>query len=171
MLPQTETDDVRRPVQELRGYEKVALEPGETKTVTFRLNRRDFAYYNTQLQEWTVLEGDYMLAAGSSSAQLEAQKTVHIHGRKSILTEITLNTTVGDILKLDGAKEILRPLIEAYGIALGSTTENNALGESTANMMEAQLKYMPLRGMVSFGGGNITTESCLAMVEKLNQLL
>lgn len=171
VLPQTETDDVRRPAQELRGYEKVALEPRETKTVTFRLNRRDFAYYNTQLQEWTVLEGDYMLAAGSSSAQLEAQKTVHIHGRKSILTEITLNTTVGDILKLDGAKEILRPLIEAYGIALGSTTENNALGESTANMMEAQLKYMPLRGMVSFGGGNITTESCLAMVEKLNQLL
>ena len=38
--------DVLRPVKELRGFDKVALEPGETKTVTFVMNQRDFSYWN-----------------------------------------------------------------------------------------------------------------------------
>ncbi len=166
VLPKTETDAVLRPVQELRGYEKVFLEVGETKTLTFTLNRRAFAYYNTELKAWTVLDGDYTIAAGGSSAELETQQTVHVSGRKSMLTDVTLDTTIGDVLHLDGAREILRPLMDAYAAALGGSAADS-MGESTASMMEAQLKYMPLRGMVSFGGGEITTESCLKIVEQL----
>lgn len=170
VLPQTKTDAVLRPVLELRGYEKVSLMPGETKTVSFELNRRAFAYYHTALQEWIVLDGDYAIAAGGSSAELETQQVIHIAGRKSLLTDITLNTTVGDILALKGAREILRPLMESYGRTMGDSA-SDSLGESTASMMEAQMKYMPLRGMISFGDGKITTDSCLAMVEELKKLL
>lgn len=170
VLPKTETDAVLRPVQELRGYEKVTLEAGETKTITFTLNRRAFAFYHTELQDWIVLDGDYTIAAGGSSAVLETEQTIHMNGRKSVLTDITMDTTIGDILKLNGAKEILQPLIEIYGAVLNSSSDD-AMGESTAGMLEAQLQYLPLRAMVSFGGGKITTEGCQKMVEQLKKLL
>jgi len=48
---------VRRPEKELKGFEKVFLNPGEEKTVTFTLDKRAFAYYNTQIKDWHVESG------------------------------------------------------------------------------------------------------------------
>lgn len=45
-LPQVEGEDTT-PVKVLRGFDKVHLEPGETKSVTFPLARRDISYWNT----------------------------------------------------------------------------------------------------------------------------
>lgn len=41
---------VIRPVKELKGFEKVELAPGETKTVTFTLDKRAFAFYSVKLR-------------------------------------------------------------------------------------------------------------------------
>ncbi len=46
--------NVIRPVKELKGFEKIGLHPGETKTVTFTLGKRAFAYYDTDLHAWNV---------------------------------------------------------------------------------------------------------------------
>lgn len=48
---------VIRPAKELKGFEKVELKPGETKTVSFTLGKRAFAYYNIKLQDWHVETG------------------------------------------------------------------------------------------------------------------
>ena len=48
-----------RPVRELKAFAKVLLNPGETKTVSFELNRRDFAYYDPAVKDWIVENGDY----------------------------------------------------------------------------------------------------------------
>ena len=45
------TGSAIRPEKELKGFEKVFLEPGETKTVTMELNKRSFAWYNTELHD------------------------------------------------------------------------------------------------------------------------
>ena len=47
------------PVKELRDFAKVSLQPGETKTVTFVLNKRSFAYYNETAGDWFVESGEY----------------------------------------------------------------------------------------------------------------
>ena len=52
---------VFRPEKELKGFEKVFLEPGETKTVTMELNKRSFAWYNTELHDWFAASGDCLL--------------------------------------------------------------------------------------------------------------
>ena len=44
------TETAIRPVKELRQFEKVALQPGETQTISFTLTKRDFAYYHTEFQ-------------------------------------------------------------------------------------------------------------------------
>jgi beta-glucosidase len=61
-----------RPVQELKGFEKVALAPGETTTVTIALDRRAFAHWSTEAADWVVAPGDHEIAVGSSSRDIRA---------------------------------------------------------------------------------------------------
>ncbi|HVA09369.1 MAG TPA: glycoside hydrolase family 3 C-terminal domain-containing protein [Acidimicrobiales bacterium] len=57
-----------QPLRVLRGYQKVSLAPGQTATVTFSLNDRSFAYWDTAANGWKVAPGCYRVAVGSSSA-------------------------------------------------------------------------------------------------------
>lgn len=57
---------VTRPVKELRGIEQVTLNPGEQRTVTFRLSEKDLGFYNKNL-EFVTEPGDFELMVGNSS--------------------------------------------------------------------------------------------------------
>jgi beta-glucosidase len=59
--------EVERPDRELKGFAKVALEPGETATVTMALDPRAFAYWDTGLGAWHAPAGAYEILVGSSS--------------------------------------------------------------------------------------------------------
>ena len=59
--------EVKRPVKELKGFEKVELMPGEMKTVTFLLNKRSFAWWNVEIHDWHVSLGNYQIIVGQSS--------------------------------------------------------------------------------------------------------
>ena len=61
-------DGIHRPVRELKAFDKVFLQPGECKTVSFTLNRRSFALWQ---DGWKVPAGTYTVQVGGSSAQLE----------------------------------------------------------------------------------------------------
>lgn len=161
-----------RPVRELKGFEKVALEPGETKTVVFELGKRAFAYYNTQIHDWYVEGGEYKIQIGKSSRQLECEKTIRVEASAVLPEHFTRNSTMGDILETDGAKELLQPLMDVY-FAAGTATAAGAGGEGGAfssAMEEAMFQYMPLRGLISFGEGRITTEQVEEVLKKLNHL-
>ena len=62
---------VPRPAKELKGFEKIFLDPGETKQVTVVLDRRAFSYYDVTGQQWTVAPGDFDIYVGRSSVQIE----------------------------------------------------------------------------------------------------
>lgn len=61
---------VFKPEKELKGFEKIALEPGEEKEVSIRLGRRAFAFYNTRTKDWTVESGVYEILVGASSRDI-----------------------------------------------------------------------------------------------------
>lgn len=61
---------VVRPEKELQGFEKLELQPGETKTVTIKLDDRAFAYYNTNEEDWHVESGKYDILVGASAADI-----------------------------------------------------------------------------------------------------
>ena len=52
-----EESRLKRPEKELKAFGKVELEPQETKTLTFTLGYRDFAYYDPEASDWVVEEG------------------------------------------------------------------------------------------------------------------
>jgi beta-glucosidase len=61
---------VVRPYQELKSFAKVALEPGETKTVTLELDRQSLAFYDTAVHDWVTEPGAFEVLVGSSSRDL-----------------------------------------------------------------------------------------------------
>jgi beta-glucosidase len=69
---------VERPVKELKGFAKIELQPGETKSVRIALDERAFACYDPPSRRWVVEPGAYDLLIGGSAADIELQATVRI---------------------------------------------------------------------------------------------
>ncbi|QSX09143.1 glycoside hydrolase family 3 C-terminal domain-containing protein [Alkalibacter rhizosphaerae] len=69
---------VFRPEKELKGFEKVHLDPGEAKELEFVLDFRAFAYYNTALDNWHVESGFFEILIGASSRDMRLQGRVYV---------------------------------------------------------------------------------------------
>ena len=72
--------EVFRPAQELKGFAKVQLQPGESKTVTILLDDKAFRYWNTKTDSWEVEGGSYELRVGASSADIRLTAVVEVAG-------------------------------------------------------------------------------------------
>ena len=68
---------VPRPAKELRGFEKVTLNPGQTKRVKVMLNQRALSYYDVNTKQWRAEPGDFAVMVGPSSSKIE------LHGKLS----------------------------------------------------------------------------------------
>ena len=64
---------VQRPVKELKAFSKVALQPGETKTITFTLTEEMFQYFSEQQHAFVTDKGAYTILIGASSADIRTQ--------------------------------------------------------------------------------------------------
>jgi beta-glucosidase len=70
---------VSRPVKQLRGFRRVALQPGETRTVRFTLSAAHFALW-AQRGGWTIEPGTIELMAGGASDKIAARATLTVEG-------------------------------------------------------------------------------------------
>jgi beta-glucosidase len=66
---------IDRPVKLLRGFDKIGLEPGETKTVDLEVKIGDLAWYDPQAMQWKVEEMEYELFVGASSKEAKLIQT------------------------------------------------------------------------------------------------
>lgn len=69
---------VPRPLKELKGFAKVELAPGETKTVEIALDMRSLAFYDPLRQCWVAEEGEYELIAAASAADIRLHRTIRL---------------------------------------------------------------------------------------------
>lgn len=67
---------VDRPVKELKGFTKVYLKPGQSKTVSIPIDSRSLAYYVDSTDSWNVDAGQYKVRVGTSSAELALSHTL-----------------------------------------------------------------------------------------------
>lgn len=162
---------VIRPEKELRDFAKVELMPGETKTVSFTLGKRAFAYYNTTIHDWHVETGEFAIQIGRSSRDIVLQETVTVESTVKIPFVYTTDTTLGDVMKNPKAYEIVKSLFEKSLFDTDSAEERSeAASEAISDdMNEAMLIYTPLRGPVSFGG-EVSMEDIQKLVDKMNAL-
>lgn len=93
---------VIRPVRELKGFEKVWLEPGESKTVTFRLSKRAFAYWDAAQGDWNVENGSYAVQICENADAVLLEQPVVMHSTKAVIKACyTLDTIIGDFAKTE----------------------------------------------------------------------
>lgn len=67
---------VERPDKELKAFQKVFLQPGESKQVSLSLDKRSFSYYDDKTNAWVADAGSYDLLVGSSSRDIRLMHTV-----------------------------------------------------------------------------------------------
>lgn len=161
---------VLRPVRELKGFEKVALEPGESKEVSFTLDKRSFAYWNEQIHDWHVETGDFTIQVGQSSRDISLTGTVTVKSTVELPRHYTADSIFMDIMTDPKAVQALQPLLDAIRQTLapsGDDATEAAKDAVSEDMSMAMLQYMPLRGVMSFGS-SVTPEALQALLDSLN---
>ncbi|THF72959.1 fibronectin type III-like domain-contianing protein [Cohnella fermenti] len=153
---------VIRPEKELKGFAKVELQPGETKTVRFELNERSFAFYDVELKDWRVETGEFEIGIGSSSRDIRLTTSLKVTSTTEIVPCYHRNTTLGELMSNPATVPILAQL---QSMAPSSAPESDAV---SADMMMAMMRYMPLRALLPFTGGVLTEEHLTGLLQQLN---
>ena len=152
-----------RPDKELRGFEKIELEPGEEKTVSFTLSKRAFAYYRTDISDWYVESGEYVIMAAKSSRDIACTATVQVESTPAIKRVYTMNSTVEEIMESPVGREIVGKMMAASPLA---QMDDNGLGMGEG--MERMMMEMPLRALISFGGDSVPEGMGEMLLQQLN---
>ncbi len=62
-----------RPAKELKGFEKITLQPGETETVSFTINKSSLSFFDPEKHDWITESGDFEALIGSSSSDIRCK--------------------------------------------------------------------------------------------------
>lgn len=139
-----------RPLKELKGFAKIALQPGETRTVTITLDHRAFAYYHPAYKQWITESGEFELLIGASAADIRCRETVTLESTLDLPSLLNRQSTVREWLEDPRGRPVFGPVFEmmtaAMGATFGSGDESEAIGmDMTGFMME-----MPLLSLLLF---------------------
>nr|AHF25322.1 thermostable beta-glucosidase B [uncultured bacterium Contig1500] len=161
-----------RPVRELKGFRKVALEPGESKEITFTLCKRAFATWRSEIHDWWVESGNFTVEVGDSSASLPLKATVKVESTVQLPKHYDMNSIFMDAMADPKAKAVLGPYIEKAMSAFATPEDavSEAAGEAiSAEMSMAMMQYMPFRTMLSFGDGTTSEDMIRDLLRQMNE--
>ncbi len=156
-----------RPVKELKGFAKVEVEPGETRTVSFTLTPRDLSYYDETLGDWYAPSGRYAILAGDASDHIEAEAELQFTTEKLLPLEIAGDTTFGELMADPRTAKALEQMSGMMSMDSHMETDGEGLGAGQDEMMQAMMMYMPLKSLPSFTP--ITDEQVAGLMEMLRQ--
>lgn len=105
---------LEKPMRELKSFQKIHLEPGESTDLTFRLPVRALASFDPFYKTWAVEPGEYLFYVGASSRHLSAPLTLCIEGRSCY--DFQASTPFIRILEHPAAYPALLHACESYGI-------------------------------------------------------
>lgn len=145
--------DVIRPVKELKGFEKVSLEPGEQKTVRFTLDKRAFAYWDTEKSDWRVSEGAYGILIGASSRDIRETAEIYVEPAVKEKVIYTPESTFGEIMSNPKKAEILMAMFSGMAEEMKKVTpEEGADVAISQELIRSMVMDMPMRSLFVAGG-------------------
>lgn len=159
-----------RAQKELRDFAKIELAPGETGTVTMKLNSRAFSYYHTGIHDWYVESGEYEILLGASSRDIRLHMPFHVEGTRQIPFVAGAVTTCEDVELFAKDLAPLNEMLEKSGFADATDKEgDDAMGAGTAEMMRAMFSGTPLHSILSFSGENLSYHDIQETIRRLNE--
>ncbi|MFD1400631.1 glycoside hydrolase family 3 C-terminal domain-containing protein [Robinsoniella peoriensis] len=145
--------ETARPVKELRAFDKIELALGEKKTVSFELDARAFAYWNTEIHGWYVESGAYEIQVGKNAEEVLLHTTIQVEGTRKIKKVFTLNTCIGELMRDEKGKAVFSQMMggNQQAAEMAEANQNNEVVND--EMMSAMMNDMPLRQLLSFVPG------------------
>jgi beta-glucosidase len=138
---------VYRPMQELRGFSKVKLEPGASDRVTIELDKRAFAYWHAARGEWVVEGGEFELKIGSSSRDIRLTETIMLSGG-DVSAPLAVSSTYGEFLASPEAAQWLHETL------LRAPLGERVIGTHLGKMLET----VPVNRLARFPGSGFTEQ-------------
>jgi len=99
-----------RPEKELKGFAKVELQPGETKSVSIQLDFRAFAFYHPEYKQWITEDGDFDLLVAASAADIRQVLTVTLESTLSLPCILDKESTIREWVADPRGKAVLGPV-------------------------------------------------------------
>lgn len=146
------------PIDELRDFVKVELQPGETKHLTLKLSRRAFAWYNSETETWEADNGQYEILVGSSSRDIRLRQEFELTIGTNPLGKITGETYVGELM--ENADEQIKQIIAEMGL---TATFDKFMSPELAPIFA----NIPLRSLTM---ADVDAETVHELLQKLNEL-
>jgi beta-glucosidase len=136
---------VSRPRRELKAFAKVALDPGESKQVSFTLTARDLSYWSTVHGQWVLEGGEFRIEVGASSRDIRVTGTVTVRAELPSL-------------RLDAMSTLQEWLADPTGgPALRELVGHDAQGRPNGILANEELIKLignfPISSLASFGLG------------------
>nr|WP_236029259.1 glycoside hydrolase family 3 C-terminal domain-containing protein [Bifidobacterium miconisargentati] len=175
------TAPVPRPDKELKGFAKVALEPGETRTVSMTLDKRSFSYYNEDIDDWVVAPGTYRVLIGASSRDIRLSAEVKAEGTPLPRRPFTAASTIREIQADSKGAAVMQAMMARAAAATpggGDPAEQAAQRQAFLDDEDdvssdpfdamAMSMDMPLQKTADMSGGLMTPEAIARLLAAVN---
>ena len=124
---------IMRPKKELKGFAKVELEPGASDLVTIELDKSAFEFYDVDINDWNIENGEYEIIVGKSCEEIVLKEDIKIDGneiKKQDISDKYLYGYVWDITDEEFEKLL------GYKIPSGVLDLNNITDENTVEQLK-----------------------------------
>ena len=158
-----EKSRLKRPEKELKAFGKVELEPGETKTLTFTLGYRDFAYYDPEASDWVVEDRIFHIHAAANAGDIRQSIPVEVTEAKKKFRRLYLDSQHTAVFEHPMAKKMYLDFLVETGVIAADRVE--------AMVPLLKGNYMGIYNVVtSLLGGNVTKEEMQAVLDRINEV-
>jgi beta-glucosidase len=167
---------VVRPEKELKAFAKITLQPGEEKIVRFDLSKRDFAFYDASIHDWTVCPGKFDILVGGSSKDLILKQTIEVTTTERPDQRLTRDSFLKEFSHHPKGKAFYDELVEAFGLGnpgIPSEEDANLTEEEVSVKRKADLAVkaflddMPVYKVCAFSEGRFPEERLEAILKRV----
>lgn len=187
-------NEVHKPSQELRAYRKVGVKAHDTVKVTFELQYTDFDFYDIDIDEFRVKQGQYEVKIGDSSRNFHHIEVVQVDGDIIDPTETTVYHTFDRYISVHDFESMYGTLPPKEDMEKHKFHLNSTIGEiketrigglvyrigikeinktqtdtATKKMMKEQFEELPLRSIPLFSGDKFTQKRVLGLIDIMNK--
>ncbi|MDG2018009.1 MAG: glycoside hydrolase family 3 C-terminal domain-containing protein [Porticoccaceae bacterium] len=156
---------VQRPVKELKAFDKIELEPGQSREVSFTLTKRDFSYYSKVYDRWLAESGAFEILVGSSSRDIRLKGELNLNNSEKLNYKMTVFSFFSEFWSNPQLKPLLIEFMPKWIKAM--TPEGKPVEEAK---IEDFLQQQPLIKFPYFTGGEVDEQKIKAFIEHINQL-
>jgi len=151
---------LNRPLKELKGFTKVELQPGETKSVSISLDFRAFAYYHPEYKQWITEDGEFDILIAASAADIRHTLTVTLESTLDLPCILDKESTIREWMADPRGRAVFGPFyaqIEAQSRKMfgGESERYGNEGAIGMDIME-MMNDMPLVSVLMFQQGTLT---------------